>query len=102
MASSPDITSRCSLNPGGTLNNNNTNTANNNHHGGSGHHAGAHGPKGGSGNNNNNNNGPVAMSETSDDSSLNSVDLDPMGKFEVMARIKPIERARLVKTNNNG
>ncbi|XP_039437570.1 rap1 GTPase-activating protein 1 isoform X3 [Culex pipiens pallens] len=78
VASSPDITSRCSLNPGGTLNNNNTNTANNNHHGGSGHHAGAHGPKGGSGNNNNNNNGPVAMSETSDDSSLNSVDLDPM------------------------
>ncbi|XP_058826301.1 rap1 GTPase-activating protein 1 isoform X2 [Topomyia yanbarensis] len=74
VASSPDITSRCSLNPN-NLNNNNSNTANNNHGAN-----GVHGPKGLSNGvgNNNNNNGPVAMSETSDDSSLNSVDLDPM------------------------
>ncbi|XP_055540653.1 rap1 GTPase-activating protein 1 isoform X3 [Wyeomyia smithii] len=71
VASSPDITSRCSLNPNPNNNNNNSNTANNNH--------GSHGAKTHSNNNNNNNNnGPVAMSETSDDSSLNSVDLDPM------------------------
>lgn len=51
-ASSPDITSRGPL------------SLNNNIH-------------------NNNNNGPIAatMSETSDDSSLNSVDLDPIGKL---------------------
>lgn len=72
VASSPDITSRCSLNPSVMNNNNNSSAANNNH----GHGNGGHGPKGT--NNNNNNNGPVAMSETSDDSSLNSVDLDPM------------------------
>ncbi|XP_055592011.1 rap1 GTPase-activating protein 1-like isoform X1 [Uranotaenia lowii] len=82
VASSPDITSRCSLNPN-SMNNNNMAGANhnnnNNHHSGHGHGHGV-GQKGNSGgsNNNNNNNGPVAMSETSDDSSLNSVDLDPM------------------------
>lgn len=81
VASSPDITSRCSLNPSQLNNNNNSNAANNNHHGvGGGNHGGgtkglANGVSNG---NNNNNNGPVAMSETSDDSSLNSVDLDPM------------------------
>lgn len=34
------------------------------------------------------NNGPLTatMSETSDDSSLNSVDLDPMGKFCLFVR----------------
>lgn len=90
VASSPDITSRCSLNPNNlNNNNNNSNASNNNHHhhhhggnGGNHHGAGAkglsNGVSNGTGNNNNNNNGPVAMSETSDDSSLNSVDLDPM------------------------
>lgn len=36
-------------------------------------------------NNNGNNNGPLTatMSETSDDSSLNSVELDPMGKRQI-------------------
>uniref|UniRef100_A0A182NEC5 Rap-GAP domain-containing protein n=1 Tax=Anopheles dirus TaxID=7168 RepID=A0A182NEC5_9DIPT len=82
VASSPDITSRCSLNPNLGGNNNisnapiiNNNTIGKNHtntnNGGAGN-----GNAGGGGGNNNN--GPVAMSETSDDSSLNSVDLDPM------------------------
>lgn len=37
-------------------------------------------------NNNGNNNGPLTatMSETSDDSSLNSVELDPMGKLKAI------------------
>lgn len=56
IASSPDITSR------GPINNNNHISSNNN-----------------GGTVNGNGNGP-AMSETSDDSSLNSVDLDPMGE----------------------
>ncbi|XP_055632321.1 rap1 GTPase-activating protein 1 isoform X3 [Toxorhynchites rutilus septentrionalis] len=76
VASSPDITSRCSLNPN-SLNNNNSGMNNINH--GVGGVVGVHGAKGlSNGIGNNNNNGPVAMSETSDDSSLNSVDLDPM------------------------
>ncbi|XP_065086864.1 rap1 GTPase-activating protein 1-like isoform X4 [Ochlerotatus camptorhynchus] len=77
VASSPDITSRCSINPN-NMNNNNNNTTNNNHHGGNGAHSAKGHSDGVSNNNNNNINGPVAMSETSDDSSLNSVDLDPM------------------------
>ncbi|XP_065094758.1 rap1 GTPase-activating protein 1-like [Ochlerotatus camptorhynchus] len=77
VASSPDITSRCSINPN-NMNNNNNNTTNNNHHGGNGAHSAKGLSDGVSNNNNNNINGPVAMSETSDDSSLNSVDLDPM------------------------
>lgn len=82
VASSPDITSRCSLNPNSLNNNNNNMAANNNHHAGNNAHGNKALSNGVSGhnnnNNNNNNNGPVAMSETSDDSSLNSVDLDPM------------------------
>ncbi|XP_058055499.1 rap1 GTPase-activating protein 1 [Anopheles bellator] len=98
VASSPDITSRCSLNPnhggggGGSGNNNNNIAPNHNNNnsnliGKTHHHSGGNNGANGAGNvnggapgsnNNNNNNGPVAMSETSDDSSLNSVDLDPM------------------------
>ena len=63
--SSPDITSRCSIN------HNNNNVINNNNLNNNGKISNA----------NNNGNGPIAMSETSDDSSLNSVDLDPMGKL---------------------
>uniref|UniRef100_A0A182KE19 Rap-GAP domain-containing protein n=1 Tax=Anopheles christyi TaxID=43041 RepID=A0A182KE19_9DIPT len=85
VASSPDITSRCSLNPTHT-NNNNSNAPNNNNSNtiGKNHSNGGNANSNGAGNGatgtggNNNNNGPVAMSETSDDSSLNSVDLDPM------------------------
>ncbi|XP_035908719.1 rap1 GTPase-activating protein 1 isoform X3 [Anopheles stephensi] len=81
VASSPDITSRCSLNPTLT-NNNNSNAPNNNNNNTIGkNHANSNTNSNGAGNANaagNNNNGPVAMSETSDDSSLNSVDLDPM------------------------
>ncbi|XP_049533654.1 rap1 GTPase-activating protein 1 isoform X3 [Anopheles darlingi] len=90
VASSPDITSRCSLNPvhqhANSAANHNTNKANLTrkinsdwHH--SNEDTGNSVPDGaakGAAGNNNNNNGPVAMSETSDDSSLNSVDLDPM------------------------
>lgn len=67
-SSSPDITSRGPLN----LNKTNGNTANNNNNN---NHRGNNV-------NNSNNNGPMiaTMSETSDDSSLNSVELDPMGK----------------------
>jgi RAP1 GTPase activating protein 1 len=75
------VTSRGTLNfrsNGSHSNNNNVINNNNNNH---------------STNNNNNNNinnlgttnGPMdprALSETSDDCSLNSVDLDPMGKFD--------------------
>ncbi|XP_041777583.1 rap1 GTPase-activating protein 1 isoform X1 [Anopheles merus] len=83
VASSPDITSRCSLNPTLTNNNNNnSNAPNNNNTIGKNHPNGSANGNGASGNaaagGGNNNNGPVAMSETSDDSSLNSVDLDPM------------------------
>ncbi|CAD7080043.1 unnamed protein product [Hermetia illucens] len=60
-SSSPDITSR-----GPLSNNNNNNTASNMQ-------------------NVNNNNGIATMSETSDDSSLNSVDLDPMGHLDTGA-----------------
>uniref|UniRef100_A0A182P950 Rap-GAP domain-containing protein n=1 Tax=Anopheles epiroticus TaxID=199890 RepID=A0A182P950_9DIPT len=82
VASSPDITSRCSLNP--TLTNNNNSNAPNNNNNTIGKNTLSNGNanSGVTGNaaagGNNNNNGPVAMSETSDDSSLNSVDLDPM------------------------
>ncbi|XP_063702112.1 rap1 GTPase-activating protein 1 isoform X2 [Culicoides brevitarsis] len=62
-ASSPDITSRATLNRSLSSNNNNNNNACNPH---------------ANNNNNANGNNGVAMSETSDDSSLNSVDLDPM------------------------
>lgn len=63
-ASSPDITSRGTI-VNHSHNNNNNNTNNNN-------------------NNSVNGNGQIAaMSETSDDSSLNSVDLDPMGEFSL-------------------
>nr|XP_040238838.2 rap1 GTPase-activating protein 1 isoform X5 [Anopheles coluzzii]XP_049465658.1 rap1 GTPase-activating protein 1 isoform X5 [Anopheles coluzzii] len=82
VASSPDITSRCSLNPTLTNNNNNSNAPNNNNTIGKNHPNGSANGNGAGGNaaagGANNNNGPVAMSETSDDSSLNSVDLDPM------------------------
>uniref|UniRef100_A0AAG5CWQ1 Rap-GAP domain-containing protein n=1 Tax=Anopheles atroparvus TaxID=41427 RepID=A0AAG5CWQ1_ANOAO len=88
VASSPDITSRCSLNPNLTNNNNsnsapnnnnnNNNTIGKNHSNGAGNTNGAVGNANGTSGGGNNNNGPVAMSETSDDSSLNSVDLDPM------------------------
>uniref|UniRef100_A0A182SQ49 Rap-GAP domain-containing protein n=1 Tax=Anopheles maculatus TaxID=74869 RepID=A0A182SQ49_9DIPT len=82
VASSPDITSRCSLNPTLT-NNNNSNAPNNNNNTIGKNHSNGNTNSNGAGNGNanaggNNNNGPVAMSETSDDSSLNSVDLDPM------------------------
>lgn len=63
VASSPDITSR------GPINNNM---------------------------NNNNNNGPLlpaTMSETSDDSSLNSVELDPIGKYAHIKRKHPTSNA---------
>lgn len=66
-ASSPDITSRAILNRSLSSNNNNNNNQCNPHHANN--------------NNNANGNNGVAMSETSDDSSLNSVDLDPMGKL---------------------
>ncbi|XP_050076837.1 rap1 GTPase-activating protein 1 isoform X2 [Anopheles maculipalpis] len=82
VASSPDITSRCSLNPT-LINNNNSNAPNNNNNTIGKNHSNGNTNSNGAGNGNtnaggNNNNGPVAMSETSDDSSLNSVDLDPM------------------------
>uniref|UniRef100_A0A182VV15 Rap-GAP domain-containing protein n=1 Tax=Anopheles minimus TaxID=112268 RepID=A0A182VV15_9DIPT len=83
VASSPDITSRCSLNPTLT-NNNNSNAPNNNSNTLGKTHSNGNTNSNGAGNGTanagggNNNNGPVAMSETSDDSSLNSVDLDPM------------------------
>ncbi|XP_049282456.1 rap1 GTPase-activating protein 1 isoform X4 [Anopheles funestus] len=83
VASSPDITSRCSLNPTLTNNNNSNATNNNNNTIGKTHSNGntnsnSAGNGAANAGGNNNNNGPVAMSETSDDSSLNSVDLDPM------------------------
>uniref|UniRef100_A0A4Y0BQE6 Rap-GAP domain-containing protein n=1 Tax=Anopheles funestus TaxID=62324 RepID=A0A4Y0BQE6_ANOFN len=83
VASSPDITSRCSLNPTLTNNNNSNATNNNNNTIGKTHSNGntnsnTAGNGAANAGGNNNNNGPVAMSETSDDSSLNSVDLDPM------------------------
>uniref|UniRef100_A0A182MTD9 Rap-GAP domain-containing protein n=1 Tax=Anopheles culicifacies TaxID=139723 RepID=A0A182MTD9_9DIPT len=89
VASSPDITSRCSLNPTLT-NNNNSNAPNNNNNTLGKNHSNGNTNSNGAGNGNanaggNNNNGPVAMSETSDDSSLNSVDLDPMGKCDAGA-----------------
>lgn len=64
-SSSPDITSRGPL----CINNNNTSHANNNHQ------------MANNNNNNGNGNAPMTatMSETSDDSSLNSVELDPIG-----------------------
>lgn len=76
-SSSPDITSRgplCSNN-----NNNNHSQSHSNHH--SNHHSNNI-----NNNLNNNGNGPLTatMSETSDDSSLNSVELDPMGKAKTI------------------
>lgn len=69
-SSSPDITSRGPLG-GGNNNNNNNSQCQPNHQN---NHI--------NNNLNNNGNGPLTatMSETSDDSSLNSVELDPMGK----------------------
>lgn len=69
-SSSPDITSRGPL--GGGINNNNNNSQCQPNH--QNNHI--------NNNLNNNGNGPLTatMSETSDDSSLNSVELDPMGK----------------------
>lgn len=68
-ASSPDITTRAILNRSLSSNNNNNNNQCNPHN---------------NNNNNANGNNGVAMSETSDDSSLNSVDLDPMGKRTIL------------------
>lgn len=68
-SSSPDITTRAPQNikTNGSTTNINNNNNNNNH-------------RGNNMNNSNNNGQTATMSETSDDSSLNSVELDPMGK----------------------
>lgn len=73
-SSSPDITSR------GPLSSNNNNNHINSHQS---IHNSNNNNNNNNLNNNGNNNGPLTatMSETSDDSSLNSVELDPMGKF---------------------
>lgn len=68
-ASSPDITSRAILNRSLSSNNNNNNPGQMNQHANNNNGVVANGNVNG-----------VAMSETSDDSSLNSVDLDPMGE----------------------